>query len=127
MTGLAGVMLSGLPDSVSRLLADAAAVLADAGLAAQARARVEANLTRWPGDFWIRMHAGDALELLGDRAGALAHFEAARQLAAASKSFQDRRDAAERISAVDGSGTRAAKVTVIRQQQRGKKSKPRRR
>jgi hypothetical protein len=57
---------------------------------------------------------------------ALAHFEAAQQLAAASKSFQERRDAAERIRAIDGSGTRAAKVTVIRQQ-RGKKSKPRRR
>jgi hypothetical protein len=40
-----------------------------------------ANLTQWPGGFWIRMRAGDALELLGDRAGALAHFEAAQQLA----------------------------------------------
>ena len=84
-------------------LADGAAVLADASLAAEARAKVEANRTQWPGDFWIRMHAGDALELLGDRDGALAHFEAARQLAVASKSFQDRRDAAERIRAIDGS------------------------
>ena len=108
-------------------LANAAAVLADASLAAEARAKVEANLTRWPGDFWIRIHAGDALELLGDRAGARAHFEAAQQLAMASKSFEDRRDAAERIRAIDGSAARAAKVTVVRQQQRGKKSKSRRR
>ena len=108
-------------------LADAAAVLADASLAAEARAKVEANLTQWPDDFWIRMHAGDALELLGDREGALAHFEAARQLAVASKSFEDRRDAAERIRAIDGSAARAEKVTVTRQQQRGKKSKARRR
>jgi hypothetical protein len=108
-------------------LADAAAVLADASLAAEARAKVEANLARWPGDFWIRMHAGDALELLGDRAGALAHFKAAQQLAVASKSFEDRRDATERIRAIDGSAARAAKVTVVRQQQRGKKSKSRRR
>jgi hypothetical protein len=108
-------------------LADAAAVLADASLAAEARAKVEANLTQWPDDFWIRMHAGDALELLGDTEGALAHFEAARQLAVASKSFEDRRDAAERIRAIDGSAARAEKVTVTRQQQRGKKSKARRR
>jgi hypothetical protein len=108
-------------------LADAAAVLSDASLAAEARAKVEANLTQWPDDFWIRMHAGDVLELLGDRAGALAHFEAARQLAVASKSFEDRRDAAERIRAIDGSAARAEKVTVTRQQQRGKKSKSRRR
>jgi len=108
-------------------LADAAAVLADASLAAEARARVEANLTRWPGDFWIRMHAGDALELLGDRDGALAHFEAAQQMAVASKSFEDRRDAAERIRAIDGSDARMAKVTVVRQQRREKKSKSRRR
>jgi hypothetical protein len=108
-------------------LADAAAALADPSLAAEARAKVEANLTRWPDDFWIRMHAGDALELLGDREGALAHFETARQLAVASKSFEDRRTVAERIRAIDGSAARAEKVTVMRQQQRGKKSKSTRR
>jgi hypothetical protein len=48
-------------------------------------------------------------------------------MAVASKSFQGRRDAAERIRAVDGSAARSAKVTVTRQQQRGKKSKTRRR
>jgi hypothetical protein len=95
-------------------LADAGAVLADASQAAEARAKVEANLTRWPDDFWIRMHAGDALELLGDSDGALAHFEAAQQMAVASKSFQERRDAAERIRAIDGSGAQAEKVTVTR-------------
>jgi hypothetical protein len=108
-------------------LADAAAVLADANLAAEARAKVEANLTRWPGDFWVRMHAGDALELLGDRAGAMAHFEAAQQMAVASKSFEDRRNAAERIRSIGGSDALLAKVTVTRHQQRGKKSKSRRR
>jgi hypothetical protein len=108
-----------------KALADAAAVLADASLAAEARAKVEANLARWPGDFWIRMHAGDALELLGDRAGALAHFEAAQQMAVASKNFEERRDATERIRAIDSA--RVAKVTVMRQQSRGKKSKSTRR
>jgi hypothetical protein len=105
-------------------LADAAAVLADESLAAEARAKVETNLTRWPGDFWIRMHAGDALKLLGDGTGALAHFEAARQMA---KSFQERRDAGERIRASNGSAARVEKVKVVRQQQRGKKSKSTRR
>jgi hypothetical protein len=113
--------------NASAALADAAAVLDDASLAAEARAKVEANLTRWPGDFWIRMHAGDVLELLGDRAGALAHFEAAQRMAVASKSFEDRRDAGERIRAIDASHAGAAKVTVLRQQQRGKKTKSRRR
>jgi hypothetical protein len=86
------------PDLQSLLDGDIAVALAEAGLAEQARARVEANLTRWPDDFWIRMHAGDALAVLGDRDAAAAQFEAALNIAEKSDDFEARSDAVERLS-----------------------------
>jgi hypothetical protein len=56
---------------------DVAVALAQAGLADQARARIESNLARWPHDVWIRIHAGDALVALHDLDSAAAHFDAA--------------------------------------------------
>src|SRR5262249_34323754 len=85
------------PGLRSFLDGDIAVVLAEAGLAEQARARVEANLTRWPDDLWIRMHAGDALAALGDRDAAAAHFQAALDIADESDDFEARSDAAERL------------------------------
>src|SRR6266498_5209141 len=40
------------PDLQALLDGDIAVALAEAGLAEQARARIESNLTRWPDDFW---------------------------------------------------------------------------
>jgi hypothetical protein len=60
---------------------DVAVALAEAGMADQARTRVEANLARWPDDVWVRTHAGDALAVLGDLDAATAHFEVALNLA----------------------------------------------
>jgi tetratricopeptide (TPR) repeat protein len=89
------------PDLQSLLDGDIAIALAEAGMAEQARARVEANLARWPDDFWIRMHAGDALAALGDRDAAVAHFEAAVDMADESDDFEARSDATERLRQIN--------------------------
>lgn len=70
------------PERDAFYAANVAVALADAGMADQARARVEQNLTLWPHDVWVRVHAGDALATLGDLDAATAHFQAARDLAA---------------------------------------------
>src|SRR5438067_1278243 len=44
---------------------DAATILAGAGRNVEARARVEANLKRWPDDPFVRIQAGEALAALG--------------------------------------------------------------
>jgi len=76
---------------------DVAVALAEAGLAEEARVRIEANLTRWPGDFWIRVHAGDALAALGDLDGAAAHFDTALSMAEQADDFEARYDAIHRL------------------------------
>jgi hypothetical protein len=65
------------PESRAFYDGSVAVALAAAGLAEQAKARIDANLTRWPDDLWIRIHAGDALLALGDLEGAKAHSETA--------------------------------------------------
>jgi len=89
------------PDLRAFLDGDVAVALAQAGLAEQARARVESNLARWPADFWIRVHAGDALAVLGDLDGAAAHFDAALTMAEESDDFEARADAVERLRQID--------------------------
>jgi len=89
------------PDLRAFLDGDVAVALAQAGLAEQARARVESNLARWPADFWIRVHAGDALAVLGDLDGAAAHFDAAQTMAEESDDFEARADAVERLRQID--------------------------
>jgi hypothetical protein len=81
----------------SMLDGDIAVALAQAGLADQARTKVADNVTQWPDDFWIRMHAGDALLALGDRDGAAEHFRAALDLAEETDDFEARSNAIERI------------------------------
>ena len=76
---------------------DIAMALAQAGLTEQARARIESNLTRWPDDFWIRIHAGDALAALGDADAAEGHFAAALEMAEAADDFEARHDAVMRL------------------------------
>jgi hypothetical protein len=46
--------------------ADLGVALAAAGRSDDARAQIAANLAAWPEDFWVRIHSGDALEVLGD-------------------------------------------------------------
>ncbi|GAA5108885.1 hypothetical protein [Haloechinothrix salitolerans] len=69
------------PDKQSFFDGDVCVALAEAGLADEARARNAANLARWPDDLWIRVHAGDALTVLGDLKGAEEHFDAAMTMA----------------------------------------------
>jgi len=85
------------PELRGMLDGDVAVALAEAGLAEQARARIESNLTRWPADIWIRLHAGDALAALGDLDGAAAHFDAAVSMAEVVDDFEARSDAIERL------------------------------
>jgi hypothetical protein len=102
----------------SMLDADVAVALARAGLADQALAKIEGNLTRWPDDFWIRVHAGDALLALGDPAGAAAHFHAAVDLAEQADDFEARSDAMQRLHRLE---------RLDRPERRGSKPEPGRR
>jgi tetratricopeptide (TPR) repeat protein len=85
------------PESRAIYDADVAVALAEAGLAEQARDRIAANLTRWPDDFWVRVHAGDALAALGDLDGAEAHFQTAMEMADAADDFEQHADATSRL------------------------------
>jgi hypothetical protein len=107
------------PSRAAVFAADTAVALAEAGLAGEARAKLEANLAQWPEDFRVRLSAGDALDLLGDRDGAFVHFEAAQEMA---RGFKDRRDAAERIRRLTRPEAGPAPA-VVRNQRTTKKSK----
>ncbi len=85
------------PEQRATFGADVGVALAEAGLAEEARARVAENLARWPDDFWIRVHAGDALAALGDREGAEGHFSAAVDMADKADDFTGRSDATKRL------------------------------
>ncbi len=85
------------PDSRAFYDGDVVVALAEAGLAEEVRARIEASLTRWPDDFWIRVHAGDALAALGDFDGAEAHFDTALSMAEQADDFEARYDAIHRL------------------------------
>lgn len=76
---------------------NAAVALAQAGLTDQARARIEANLVRWPDDVWIRVQAGDALAALDDLDGAAAHFDAAVTMAEDTDDFDALTAAIQRL------------------------------
>ena len=52
---------------------------------------------RWPDDFWIRLHAGDALVVLDDLDGATAHFNVALNMAEETDDFEARSYAVERL------------------------------
>ena len=90
----------------SLLDGDVAVALAQAGPADQALTKIEDNLARWPSDFWIRMHAGDALLALGDRERAAAHFRAAVDLAEETDDFEARTDAIDRLERSERRGSK---------------------
>jgi len=102
------------PELRSTLESDVAVALADAGLGEQARARIAANLERWPADVWVRMHAGDALAALGDLEGAASYFEAARILADETDDFEAAADALERLRRITRSTQRTRPATAAR-------------
>ncbi len=89
------------PDLRASLAADVAVALAQAGLAAEAHKRIAINLTTWPDDVWVRLHAGDALAELGDLDGAAAHFTEAVMMADDADDFEARADAADRLRRLD--------------------------
>jgi len=118
------------PDMQAMLDGDVAVALAQAGLAEQARARIESNLTRWPDDFSIRLHAGDALAALGDLDGAAAHFDAALRIAEQADDFEDRYLAVQRLRGMGPYGPKEQRRPPAsqrrRQAGRGKSSRRKR-
>lgn len=108
--------------------ADLGVALAQAGRGDEARAQIAANLRAWPDDFWVRVHAGDALETLGDLDGARAHFAAARDMAVHPADFEECAAAAERLLSLSrkerlaGGGPKAQRI-----QRAGKVSRSKRR
>jgi hypothetical protein len=107
------------PDNRAMHDGDVAVALAEAGLVEQAKARIEANLTRWPDDFWIRVHAGDALLALGDLDGAKAHFETAVEIADDTGDFEVRHDAVRRLRKI-------SRLTSQEDDPRGQRRQPKR-
>ena len=106
------------PGLRSVLDGDVAVALAQAGLAEQALTKIADNLARWPGDFWVRVHAGDALLVLGDREQAAAHFRAAVDLAEETGDVPARSEAVERLRRLE---------RLDRRDRRGSKPAPGRR
>ena len=108
--------------------ADLAVALAQAGRGDDARAQIAANLQAWADDFWVRVHAGDALEFLGDSDGARAHFEAARAMADHPADFEERAAAAGRLLQLSRKERLAGGGPKIQRVQRaGKASRSKRR
>jgi hypothetical protein len=108
--------------------ADLGVALAEAGRSDDARAQIAANLAAWPDDFWVRVHAGDALEVLGDFDAARAHFEAARTTADRPADRADRAAAAERLLQLSRKQRLAGGGPKIQRVQRaGKASRSKRR
>ena len=89
--------------------------------------RIAANLARWPHDFWIRVHAGDALAALGDREGAEAHFGAAVGMADEADDFTGRSDAMERLTRLRRTSAQDARSQpMVRRHQRKVRSRAQR-
>jgi hypothetical protein len=115
------------PDLQAMLDGDVAVALAQAGMAEQARARIESNLIRWPDDFWNRIHAGDALAALGDRDGAVTHFDAALRMAEAIDDFEARFDAIERLRVIGRYGPAERRQPGTQQRRQPRRCGPSRR
>ena len=110
--------LATVDPSLGRMLdGDVAVALARAGLADQALAKIEENLTKWPDDCWIRIHAGDALAI-GDPRGAATHYRTAADLAEQHDDVETRSDAIRRLQRVE---------RLNRPERRGSKPEPGRR
>jgi hypothetical protein len=102
----------------------AALALAEAGLAGDAQVKIAEHVERWPDDVQTRMLAGDALALLGDAEGALAHYQAALPLAQQTKDYQATRELSVKIFRLTHSG--GAQPAIQRRQPRSKTSRSQR-
>ena len=96
--GAADALIRIDPDNESTYAADLGCALAEAGDRPSAQACIEANLARWPDEPWVRVHAGDALQELGDADGAEAHFLAALAIADEDDDFELRSDVFDRLA-----------------------------
>jgi tetratricopeptide (TPR) repeat protein len=96
--GAADALIRIDPDNESTYAADLGCALAEAGDSSAARARIEANLARWPDEPWVRVHAGDAGQELGDADAAQAHFLAALEMADDADDFELRSDVFDRLA-----------------------------
>ncbi|HUY49807.1 MAG TPA: hypothetical protein VMV92_29510 [Streptosporangiaceae bacterium] len=115
------------PEQRATFDADVAVALAEAGLAEEARARAAENLARWPDDYWIRVHAGDALAALGDREGAEGHFSAAVDMADEADDFTGRSDATKRLMGLRRSSAQdTPSQPMVRRHQRKARSRAQR-
>jgi hypothetical protein len=112
------------PDNAAMFDGDVAIGLAEGGLAEDARAKVADNLARWPGDLWVRIHAGDAIAALGDRAGARAHFEAALAIAEHADDLPGRSGIMERIVRLEPRSESEASSESVAQRQDAKPPQP---
>ncbi|MGH3447879.1 MAG: hypothetical protein ACRDP4_09680 [Nocardioidaceae bacterium] len=110
------------PDSRAFYDGDVPVALAKAGCAEEAQAQIEANLARWPDDFWIRVHAGDALAELDDLDGAEVHFRAAVHMAEDTDDLERRSDAFERLHHIERRRNRSEPGP--RRQPRSQRRKP---
>lgn len=102
---------------------EAAVALAEAGLADDARAKIDENTERWPDDVRVRMLAGDALAILGDNEAALAHLRSALALAQQARDYKAIRDLSTRIFRL----TRPDGEPVQRRQPRSRPTRSQRR
>jgi hypothetical protein len=76
----------------------AAVMLAEAGRANEARARMAAGVKEFPSDIWMHVHAGDIHRTLGDLEGAERELRHAAALAQAHGDRQDRSIIGQRLS-----------------------------
>jgi hypothetical protein len=111
------------PDNRPSFDADVALALAQCGLAEPAQDRIAANLAQWPDNFWVRVHAGDALAALGDIDGAEAHYEVALRMADEADDFEARADAVDRLTQIRRRGAPEER-DVVKDQRRQPKRKP---
>jgi len=111
------------PARHGRFAGEAAVALAEAGLAGDARAKIDEIVERWPDDVRARMLAGDALAMLGDAEAALAQFQAVLPLAQQSRDFKAIRDLSTRVFRLTHPG---AGETVLRRQHRSRPTRSQR-
>ena len=101
----------------SAYAADASVMLAEAGYADEARARVHANLSAFPQDIWTHVHAGDVHRSLDDPEQAEQAFRRAVALAQAHGDQQDTaivtRRLADLLATVAGRESDAAEAAAI--------------
>lgn len=94
------------PDNRAQFAGDITVALAKAGLDQQARARIEASVSRWPDDFRIRVLAADALRVLGDLDATKTQLDTALSIARQADDRDGQRDLTRRLKLIRGGKAR---------------------